>query len=110
MSQTTTAQGKNQKDTVAGATQVTKYARLIINQGDIATIKEIPKLPTHQQAAKTQSNDWVNNIWPLIIDTTADIIDYANTFQATYSALLDLIPDLEKGDAKAKTEFTQALQ
>lgn len=105
-----TAQGTNHKDIVSGATQVTKNARLITDQADIATIKEIPDLPTHQKAAKDQSNKWVSDIWPLIIDTTADVIDYANTFQATYTELLSLLPKLEAGDVKTKDEFVQALQ
>ena len=106
---TASTQGKNQKDTVAGATQVTKFARQIIEQGPISTIKEIPKLPDHQKAAVDQSNEWLKNIWPLIIKTTADIIDYANTFQATYQELETLIPALEKGDQKAKQDFIAAL-
>lgn len=69
-------QGQNQKDTVSGATQVTKNARLIVDQATIDTIKEIPNLPTHQNAAKEQSKKWTDNIWPLIIKTTAEIIDY----------------------------------
>ena len=104
------AQGEHQKNTVAGATLVTKNARLIIQQEDIATIKEIPNLPTHQKAAKTQSNKWLHDIWPLIIKTTTEIIDYANTFQASITQLNDLIPKLEKGDKKAKDDFVQVLE
>lgn len=107
---TAKVQGQNQKDTVAGATQVTKNVRLILLQEDISTIKEIKNLPTHQKAAKGQSTEWVNDIWPLIIQTTTEIIDYANTFQSTYEGLLTLVPKLEKGDKQAKDDFVQALQ
>lgn len=106
---TATDQGNSQKNTVAGATQVTKSARLIVDQADIGTITEIPDLPAHQQAAKTQSNTWTNDIWPLIIQTTAEIIDYANTFQSSYDQLKTLVPKLEAGDAKAKSDFIEVL-
>ncbi len=102
-------QGENHRKTVAGATAVTKCARLIVSQQDISTIKEIPNLPEHQSAAKKQSNDWLNDIWPLIIKTTADIIDYANTFQATYDELVKLVPQLEDGDEQAKDQFVNTL-
>lgn len=100
-------QGENQKNAIAGAVLVTQNARLIIEQQAIATIKEIPSLPDHQQAAKVQSKEWLDNIWPLIIQTTADIIDYANTFQSAYEQLLTLVPKLKAGDKK---DFIQVLK
>lgn len=103
-------QGSSQKDVVAGATLVTMNARVIIDQQAISTIKEIPNLPDHQAAAKKQSANWLNEIWPLIIKTTAEIIDYATTFQVMYKQLLVLIPKLEQGDQKAKDEFVSTLQ
>ena len=102
--------GENLKSVVSGATLVTTYARAIIEQEEINKIKEIPKLPDHQKAAKQQSHTWLNDIWPLIIKTTADIIDYANTYQSTYDQLLTLIPRLEAGDKKAVGDFKKILE
>ncbi|XP_064383991.1 uncharacterized protein LOC135332981 [Halichondria panicea] len=108
-STTVTNQGQNVKYSVAGATGVTVNARLIIQQANII-IPEIPTLQDHQKAAKKQSQEWVDNIWPPLINTTAEIIDYANTFQATYDVLLELVPRLRAGDVDARDEFVQALK
>ena len=55
-------QGQKHKELVAGATLMTKNARLIVQQLPISTIPEIPNLPAHQEAAKIQSKDWLDNI------------------------------------------------
>ncbi len=110
-STTVTNQGHNVNSSVAGgATVVTENARLILQQAVINALPEIPKLLGHQKSAQNQSQEWVDKIWPLIINTTAEIIDYANTFQATYNALLELIPRLQAGDMDARDEFVQALK
>lgn len=102
-----TVQGKNQKDTIA---EVTKNVRVIISQEEVATIEEIPDLHEHQKAAKDHSNTWENDIWPLIIKTTAEILDYANTFTNAHDQLNGLIPKLEEGDFQAKIDFVAILQ
>ena len=102
--------GQNQKETVAGASVAIMNARLIFQQEAIPSIKEISKLPTHQQAAKDQSHKLIEEIWPLVLKTTTDIIDYANTYQATYSQLSALIPELKSGSTKAKEEVLSAVK
>lgn len=106
--------GHNQKKSVAGAVVITINARLIVKQEPISTIEGIPNLPDHQLAAKAHSKDWQNNIWPLIIQNTTDIIDYGNMFTSACDQLNSLIPDLESKDPivaqKAKDQFTEVLQ
>ena len=102
-------QGDNQGEVMSAASLVTKSARVIVLQEDISTIKQLPDLPQHQQKARVQANNWLNNIWKLIIQSTADIIGYGIQFTAAYNSLLKLVPKLESGDEEAKNDFSEVL-
>ena len=105
---TVVMQGKHLGDTMNAATRITMNANTILQQPDI-TLAELKNLPTHQSAARGHSNTWLKNVWPSIIDVTADIIDYANTFDSSYQSLLGLVDKLKSGDEGAKKEFIQVL-
>ena len=102
-------QGDNQRESMSAACLVTKSARVILLQEDVSTIKQLPDLPQHQRKARVQANNWLNNIWKLIIQSTADIIDYGTQFTAAYKNLLTLVPKLKSGDEEAKNDFSAVL-
>ena len=87
---------------------MTLNANTIQRQSDI-TLDKLKNLPLHQQNARAHCNTWLQDIWPKIIDTTADVIDYANTFQASYQTLSGLVEKLKKGDKEAKKQFSEVL-
>ena len=84
------------------------HTNSILQQPDIK-LDELQNLPEHQKFTRAHCNDWLMNTWPSIISITADIIDYANTFQSSYKSLTGLVDKLKSGDTKAKQEFHQIL-
>ena len=100
-------QGQILKETMSQAIQVNKYVQMILTQSDII-LKELPNLPTHQQAARTHAEKW-EGIWFGILSTTSEIIDFAGVFDSSYQQLLKLTDRLEKGDETAKTEFNAVM-
>ena len=88
---------------------VYENARRIISQKVIATTKELPNLPEHQQAAKEKAHKFNDEIWPPMKETIFDVIDYAKTFQCTHKNLVKLIPQFDHND-RAEKAHRQLLQ
>ena len=102
--------GDNHNRLVSAASMVTKNARLILMQHNVPDIPQLLNLPNHQKAAQAQASYWLNNMWELITESTAEIIDYSRTFTSSYKKLEIIVPKLKAGNTNTKNEFIQTLQ
>lgn len=105
------AQGLNHCRVIADAVLVTKNVRMILLQGDIDSIPELPNLPSHQRAVRTHSKTWDNEIWPLMLKATTSIIHFGSEFNVCYKILANkLKPKLQEGDEQAKGQFIDLVE
>ena len=93
---------KNNLENVTSASVVIQlYTQMILQQSDIS-LSALPNLPRHQKLARKNATSWNETILPSMAKTTADIIDYANTFQSFYGVLVSYAKDIANPDSKNK--------
>lgn len=96
-----------QVDLTKASTVIQTYVQIILQQQDLK-LTALPDLPKHQQTARSHANNWQDTILPLMAKTDADIIDYANKFNAFYEDLVKLSKDLNNADSRKK--FVEGLK
>ena len=93
-----------QKDVFDASAAVQTYVAAILRQPDIK-LNELPDLPNFQKAARKHAQDWLDQVLPAIINTNADIIDFANGFSAFYGTLIKLAEQIDAGDKSSGKEI-----
>lgn len=96
------------KDVFDASTAIQTYVAAILKQTDIV-LDELPDLPTYQKVARQHAELWLNQVLPAIINTNADIIDYANGFLAFYDTLVKLAEQIDTGDKSQVEKFAEGL-
>ena len=96
-----------QKATFGASAAVQTYVASILKQ-DTIKLEEMPDLPKHQEVARKNALKWNETVLPGMIQTNADIIDYANQFNAYYCTLVKLADDVAK-DPTARAKFIEGL-
>ena len=96
-----------QHSTSAASAAVQTYVASILKQDSIK-LDEMPNLPCHQEVARKHALKWNLAVLPGMIQTNADIIDYANQFKAYYGTLVKLADDVAK-DPTARAKFIEGL-
>ena len=97
-----------QKDVFDASAAVQTYVAAILRQPDIK-LNELPDLPNFQKAARKHAQDWLDQVLPAIINTNADIIDFANGFSAFYETLVKLAEQIDAGDKSQAKKFAEGL-
>ena len=77
------------------------YVQMILHQPDLK-LKALPDLPSHQKTARGHADNWNVTILPFMSKTDADIIDYANKFDAFYGDLVKYAKDVKNPESKKK--------
>lgn len=77
------------------------YVQILLQQPDF-DLSILDNLSKHLQKARKDANAWNLNILPGLIKITADIIDYANTFQSFQDVLVKFAGELSVPDSKKK--------
>ena len=90
---------KTQGEAVSATTALQGYASVVLQQPDF-DLKILENLSSHQKVAQGHANNWANTLQPAFDATNADIIDYANQFQAFYDKLRSFAKDLDNPDSK----------
>lgn len=85
----------------SASTVIQTYMQIILQQPDLK-LDALPDLPSHQKTARDHANNWNSTILPLMSQTNADIIDYANKFDSFYEDLVKYANDIKNPDSKAK--------
>ena len=96
-----------EKNLFGASAAVQTYVVAILQQADMK-LDEMPDLPEHQKVARQHAESWNQTVLPGIIQTNANIIDFANQFKAYYTTLVK-IADNVASDPKAREEFIQGL-
>lgn len=96
-----------QVELTKASTVIQTYVQIILQQPDLK-LDALPNLPAHQQTARSHANNWNDTILPLMTKTDADIIDYANKFEAFYGNLVKYAKDLNNPDSRKK--FVEGLK
>ena len=91
----------NHKDVVKASATIQTYVQILLQQPDF-DLSILDNLSKHLQKAQKDANAWNLNILPGLIKITADIIDYANTFQSFQGVLVKFAGELSVPDSKKK--------
>ena len=92
---------EKQVDLTKASTVIQAYVQIILQQPDLK-LKALPNLPSHQQTARGHADNWNVTILPFMSKTDADIIDYANKFDAFYGDLVKYAKDVKNPESKKK--------
>ncbi len=76
--------------TTSAAVIIQNYVGTILTQPDLSLPDVLPQLPDHQKVAREHAVDWRDNVQPLAIKTNADLVNFANSFDAYYDPLMQL--------------------
>ena len=86
---------------VKSSSVIQTYIQMILQQPDLK-LDALPSLPDHQKTARKHSKNWNLKVLPLMAKTDADLIDFANKFDAFYDDLVKYAKELHIPQSKRK--------
>ena len=96
-------------DTQAASIMLQTYTQTVLATPDIQLPAEVDKesdstvvedLPKHQALARTNANFYITDVNKTLVDTVAEVIGFANLWNAEYARLQDLASKIDEGNNK----------
>ncbi len=93
------------------------YTQTILGTPDIELPADVDKLsgstvvadlPKHQKAARAHANDYLKSVNPTLVAEVADVVGFANLWNAEFASLLSLAKNIDQPGNKAN--FTTGIQ
>lgn len=96
------------KELFDASAAVQTFVAAILRQPDIK-LEELPDLPKYQAAARKHAENWTSQVLPAIIQTNADIIDFAHHFTSFFDTLHKLAEQIDAGKKDGLQSFIKGL-